>query len=1118
MRIRRLIFACCFAGILTSSAWAETPSLDIAPFAKRCCVRDQHTAQVAFDYDEARSAGQNAERAADGRYIYGLQWAEERDIREVLVRVRAGSKPPQADLEYWFRNWPYSPPQMPTIEDPIDDPWQGRWLKASTKVDCQGAECRYTFGPLGKEENPLAPNLPGLAYRRTLKLRLVFESDPHIHVVQVLSGSQEKAVNLRLELGAGEATAYTWDGSVLVYNGRIRSLKLWKGSEGDSALGDSFHLATSSALKGLDLAIMAAEPSLPGSHDVTVVTLVAGERTFSFSIPDVQKAPVYIPDFHAYVSLASDPNSFSPSIVKSGAKIRDKLAREPEQTYERASKEIPPLDPVIRQGGRLYLPLAADASWQKFAFEWGGNIAISKDGTKAKGRERERLEWSGDRISWRIGTGANPQYRPASKNSQLSVLEGYLPVATATWSTEGINYDEEGFTTLLSGPLGPDDPGRSEQTPAVLMLKIRARNPGSRPTTAHLWLATDPGESVSLEKGELLANDGQLVRARVNFPESAHVSLGEVADGAKKLQGIHAEISLGGGEEKSVLISLPFVPRLSPVEQEQLGKLNYDHERTRMIDYWRQVTDTVVPFEVPEKRFVEFAKAVIPHIRISATKDPKSGIYMVPAASYGYAVFDNEAAFQCVLLDALGDHKLAEEYLEAFIRLQGSKPFLGTFTGDQKDVYHGARVDKEYDYTAAEYNLDHGTVLWALGEHYFYTRDKEWLQHAAPSMKRAADWVVEQRKITMLQDGEQRIPEYGLLPAGDLEDNADWGHWFSVNAFAAAGMTGLSRALADAGADDAGHYAQEAAAYTADLRDAVLRASRLAPVIRLRDNTYIPYLPTRPYQRIRLFGPIRVAYYSRYPHNVLPTYRLSATREVLYGPMILLTTNIFGVDERLANWVLDDWEDNATMSSSLGLNVHGWVDDKLWFSEGGMVFQANLQNPTLTYLRRNEVPAAIRNLYNDFVACYYPSVNAFTEEYRQWRSPSGPFYKIPDEAKFVNRVRDLLVREEGDTLWLAAGTPRRWLAPGEKVEVRAGPTYFGPVSYSLEASVEGVDALVTLPTRNPVRAAWLVLRAPEGKQLSSVEVDGKEWTDFDPSRERIALPIKAGEIRIKAKF
>ena len=197
------------------------------------------------------------------------------------------------------------------------------------------------------------------------------------------------------------------------------------------------------------------------------------------------------------------------------------------------------------------------------------------------------------------------------------------------------------------------------------------------------------------------------------------------------------------------------MPRLSPAEREQLANLDYDRERARVIAYWRQVTDPVVPFDVPEKRFVEFAKAVIPHIRISATKDPKSGIYMVPAASYYYEVYENEGAFQCVLLDALGDHKLAEEYLEGFMRLQGSRPFLGTFTGDQKDVYHGARVDKDYDYTASEYNLDHGVVLWALGEHYFYTRDKEWLKHAAPSMERAADWVMEQRKLTMLRDGDR---------------------------------------------------------------------------------------------------------------------------------------------------------------------------------------------------------------------------------------------------------------------------------------------------------------------------------------------------------------------------
>jgi len=38
-----------------------------------------------------------------------------------------------------------------------------------------------------------------------------------------------------------------------------------------------------------------AEPGLPGSNDVTVVTLNASDRTFSFALPDVEKGPVYVP-------------------------------------------------------------------------------------------------------------------------------------------------------------------------------------------------------------------------------------------------------------------------------------------------------------------------------------------------------------------------------------------------------------------------------------------------------------------------------------------------------------------------------------------------------------------------------------------------------------------------------------------------------------------------------------------------------------------------------------------------------------------------------------------------------------------------------------------------------
>jgi hypothetical protein len=1102
-------------GIMLLTAFdLQAQSFDIAPFARRCCISDEHKLQVAFDYGYAHHASQGFEKSGD-RFVYGLQWAEERDVASLHIRFASAFVAEKLSIQYWFMNWPYVPPKMPTIEDPVDDPWQGHWLTARSKISCEGQDCRLTFLPLDKGENPNADNLPGLPYRRTLKIRLLSnDQPPAVERLEVFSGSQQKTVQVRIELGAGMTASAFWNGKLLAYNGTIAGVHGWQTTSADRIMGNEFHIQTGAKSKGLLVEIHGTEPAPSGSHDVTVVTLHAGDRTFSFSLPDVDKGPLYLPDFQAYVTLASDAKSFSPDVVKRGARIREKLALEPEQTYERASREIPALDPVERQGGRLYLPLAVDSSWQKFAFEWGGNITIDKKASKAKGAELERLEWNGNRLSWRLGTGATPTFRPASQDSKLSVLEDYLPIATATWESDGIAYAEEAFATQLSGPLGIE--GRDEQTPSALMVKVTARNSSPTPRLSHVWLGVDPMETLVYSEHDLLANNGELVRAHIIPSPSATAELTVIWDAEKHLGAVHIQSNLTPHGEDITYLTLPYVSRLKDSERRQLRALSYEAEKSKVISYWKNLLDSIVRFNIPEKKFETFARAVVGHIHISTTKDPKSGLFMVPAASYVYPVFANEACFQVLMLDALGDHKSAADYLETFIRLQGSRPFEGTYTGDQHEVYHGARVDADRDYTAYEYNLDHGTVLWTLVEHYFMTRDRRWFELALPGMLLAADWVTNQRHHTMIMDGAEKIPEYGLLPAGHLEDNHDWGHWFSVNAFAAAGMVRLAEALQEIGHAAAERISREAEAYRTDLREAVLAASQRSPVIRLRDHTYVPYVPTRPYQRIRLFGPIRVAYYDRYSNKVLPTYRLSAIREVLYGPMILLYTNVFRSDEPLAQWVLDDWEDNATMSTSLGLNPHGWVDDEYWFSRGGMVFQANLQNPTLVYLRRHEIPAAIRNLYNDFVSCYYPDVNVFTEEFRQWRSPSGPFYKIPDEARFVNRVRDLLVQDDGGDLWLASGTPRRWLAPGQRIRFEQMPTNFGPVTVELQAEAQEIKGRVLLPSRSPFRNAWLTLRVPDQSRLQHVEVNGKSWSDFDSTTGAIRLPKSAEPLEVKA--
>jgi hypothetical protein len=225
------------------------------------------------------------------------------------------------------------------------------------------------------------------------------------------------------------------------------------------------------------------------------------------------------------------------------------------------------------------------------------------------------------------------------------------------------------------------------------------------------------------------------------------------------------------------------------------------------------------------------------------------------------------------------------------------------------------------------------------------------------------------------------------------------------------------------------------------------------------------------------------------------------------------------VHEPIANWILDDWEDNETLSSGMGMNVHGMTDDRYWFSQGGMVFQANLVNPIPAYLRLHQTSAAIRTLYNDFVSCLYPQVNIFTEEYHQWRHGSGPFYKTSDEARFTHRLRDMLVLEDGDTLWLAAGAPRRWMTSKDGIRVDRVQTFFGPVSYTLHAGAAAgtIEGEVSLPHVRAPKNAWLVVRPPSGR-IESVAIDGRPWTNIDAQLEAVQLPAGSSPIHIEVHY
>jgi len=80
--------------------------LDLTPFARPCCSAEKHQVQTFFDY--THPAG--LVRRAAGGWVYGFQWAEERDVEEIQVRFNSKAAARAPVIQYWFRHWPLPAP------------------------------------------------------------------------------------------------------------------------------------------------------------------------------------------------------------------------------------------------------------------------------------------------------------------------------------------------------------------------------------------------------------------------------------------------------------------------------------------------------------------------------------------------------------------------------------------------------------------------------------------------------------------------------------------------------------------------------------------------------------------------------------------------------------------------------------------------------------------------------------------------------------------------------------------------------------------------------------------------------------------------------------------------
>ena len=236
----------------------------------------------------------------------------------------------------------------------------------------------------------------------------------------------------------------------------------------------------------------------------------------------------------------------------------------------------------------------------------------------------------------------------------------------------------------------------------------------------------------------------------------------------------------------------------------------------------------------------EFYRADAGHLLINCEGDPdNAGRRFARVGSFAYGAYGNESCMMVVDLDRRGYYKEAQECLDAWLHYQGTVALPGDFS-TKKGVLYGAG-----GLEAGGYNQHHGWILWMLGEHYRFTRDEAWLRGAAPGILAGADWIINETKRT----ANRHELERGLLPPGDLEDIGDWWTWLSTSCYTWRGLDTAAWALEQINHPEAPRVRQEADTYHTNLLANFRKAADRSPVVRLRDGTAVPHIPSMVHRR-----------------------------------------------------------------------------------------------------------------------------------------------------------------------------------------------------------------------------------------------------------------------------
>lgn len=843
--------------------------------------------------------------------------------------------------------------------------------------------------------------------------------------------------------------------------------------ERGSGMTDGLRFSTDGSPARLELNVHSEDSK---ESQAILIKIDTQEHPFSFYLRDVNSVyPIYIPAYGVAVTQVDDDRNYEQieRDIKAKNLITElqRIEEEPEETYDNAAGHTREL------ASQTWLGLSRD-------------IRIFGVGFRGVGGEERLWDWVQPRFHGHEVTLPENEDKAVCYRYMLGrgigcvegvtrrLEEGSLPILHASITDNDIVYDTVSFVSyecsrlnvetlrgthyLVADGFGhfnrltEDQTAQRERLLPLEMnreeetvLYFRAVATNSGKVPRYAWFKNVVPNAFVLNNDQQYAFDGE--SGFVQFSKDRVCCVSKL--NGKPLQMEETAVLISPGGSVTFEFYLPHRP-ISRERAEGLSRQSFEERYKECRAFWLAKLSRAASVKLPEPRIEEMVKAGLLHLDL-VTYGLEPGETVVPTIGV-YTAIGSESSPIIQFMASMGWSDVSERALQFFLDKQHEDGLMQNYSG---------------------YMLETGAALWSLGEHYRYTRDEEWVRRIKEHLLKAFDYLASWRSRNKKE--ELRGKGYGMLE-GKTADPEDPFRSFMLNGYAYMGLSRLAEMLAIGDPECSARIEAEAQALKADIREALFTAMASSPVVPLADGSWVPTAP--PWAEHR--GPLSV----NGEGGKWLTHGSAVARDSLLGPLYLVFQEVVQPDEAAAAFMLNYHHElmctrNVALSQPY-YSIHPWV-----------------------HLKRGEVKPFLKAYYNGFAGLADRETYTFWEHF--WHASP---HKTHEEGWFLMQTRWMLYMEDGDTLRLLPGIPRRWLEDGQSIELEGVATYFGPLTLRAESRLsEGTIRARIVCCDTDKRPSRIVIRLPHPQGLHPTRTAGGT---YDPATETVTLDAIGGEAEI----